>query len=84
MFNNCDCENVDKCSIMGYMPAGFECPYFKAANSDSQFNAGESSLVTATEEVVGTTLKNGILEVVIEKEGKKVPVKIDIHQVLDA
>ena len=26
MCNNCDCENYEKCSIVGYFPLGFCCP----------------------------------------------------------
>jgi len=25
MCNNCDCENFDRCSIVGYLPHGFCC-----------------------------------------------------------
>ena len=84
MVNKCNCKNVDRCSIVDTLPAGFKCPYFVPIDADSKFEMLESSITTATEEVVETKIKNGMLEVVIQKEGKKVPVKIDITQVLDA
>ena len=26
MCNGCDCENYEKCSIVGYLPVGYCCP----------------------------------------------------------
>ncbi len=35
MCNNCECENQEKCSIVGYMPTGYcchLCVYYNAEN----------------------------------------------------
>ncbi|TFG21660.1 MAG: hypothetical protein EU529_12850 [Promethearchaeota archaeon] len=85
MVGNCNCENIDRCSIIGYLPAGFECPYFRPIDAESKFESTGSKLITGTQKMVPlkTTIKNGVLKVVINKEGKKIPLEIDIQQELD-
>ena len=87
MVDNCSCEKVDRCSIIGYLQAGFICPYFAPIDADSTFETADiSSLLPAAEMVVPmeTTIKDGVLRVVIKKEGKKIPLEIDIQQELDS
>ena len=87
MADNCNCENIDRCSIIGYLQPGFECPYFAPIDADSVFDSGDiSSLIRSTEMLVPmeTTIKDGVLKVVINKEGKKIPLEIDIKQELDS
>ena len=87
MADNCNCENIDRCSIIGYLQAGFICQYFKPMDADSTFETADiSSFIRKTEMVVPmeTTIKDGVLRVVINKEGKKIPLEIDIKQELDS
>ena len=85
MVDNCDCQNIDRCSIIGYLPAGFDCPYFKPIDAESTFESTDSKLITGTQKMVPlkTTIKNGVLKVVIKKEGKEIPLEIDIQEELD-
>ncbi|MFX1395055.1 MAG: hypothetical protein ACFFAH_15995 [Promethearchaeota archaeon] len=82
MVDNCNCQNIDRCSIIGYLPAGFDCPYFRPMYAESTFESTVSNLITVTEEMVPlkTSIKGGILKVVIKKEGKKIPLEIDLKQ----
>ena len=82
MVDNCNCENIDRCSIIGYLPAGFDCPYFSPIDAESTFESTVSNLITGTEKMVPlkTSIKGGILKVVIKKEGKKIPLEIDLKQ----
>ena len=87
MVDNCNCENIDRCSIIGYLPAGFNCPHFKPMDAESTFETTDvSSLIRSTEMFVPmeATIKNGVLKVVLKKEGKKIPLEIDIQQELDS
>ncbi|MFW9899614.1 MAG: hypothetical protein ACFFDO_10195 [Candidatus Thorarchaeota archaeon] len=86
MVDNCNCQNADRCSIIGYLRAGFDCPYFKPMDAESTFEITFSSLITEIEKMVPlkTSIKGGILKVVIKKEGKKIPLEIDLKQELGA
>jgi len=86
MVNDCKCEKIDRCSIIGYLQAGFDCPYFAPIDADSVFDSGDISSLLPTEMVVPmeTSIKNGVLKVVIDKAGKRIPVEINIKQELDS
>ena len=82
MVDNCNCQNIERCSIIGYLPAGFDCPYFRPIDAESTFESTFSNLITVSEKMVPlkTSIKGGILKVVIKKEGKKIPLEIDLKQ----
>ncbi|MFW9899615.1 MAG: hypothetical protein ACFFDO_10200 [Candidatus Thorarchaeota archaeon] len=85
MCNNCNCEAYDKCSIVGYMPIGFCCT--KCDLYDEQRTCLNSRIKSSVEEgkkiePIETSIKDGILKVVIKKEGKKVPLVIDLQKQL--
>lgn len=82
MVDNCNCQNIDRCSIIGYLPAGFICPYFRPIDAESTFESTVSNLITGPQKMVPlkTSIKGGILKVVIKKEGKKIPLEIDLKQ----
>lgn len=85
MVDNCNCENIDRCSIIGYLPAGFVCPHFRPIDAESNFKSIDSNLITGTQKMVAlkTSIKDGILKVVIKKEGKKIPLEIDLKQEIE-
>ena len=85
MVDNCNCQNIDRCSIIGYLPAAFDCPYFRPIDAESTFESIGSNLITGTQKMVAlkTSIKDGILKVVIKKEGKKIPLEIDLKQKIE-
>ncbi|MFX1399480.1 MAG: hypothetical protein ACFFAS_20840 [Promethearchaeota archaeon] len=82
MVDKCNCQIVERCSIIGYLPAGFECPYFRPIDAESTFEITSSSLIRQSEKIIPlkTSIKGGVLKVVIKKEGKKIPLEIDLKQ----
>ena len=94
MCNNCNCENYDRCSIVGYMPIGFCC------SKCTLYDAQHTCLSTKTqrketlseedkekmEELrpVSTTIEDGILKVVVGKKDKKKEIYIDLQKHLES
>jgi len=86
--NNCNCENYDKCSIVGYMPIGFCC------SKCNLYDDTHTCLKTLTKRKTGinkkveisdlhpisTSIENGILKVVIEQAGKQIPIYINLQK----
>jgi len=91
MCNNCNCDNYDKCSIVGYMPVGFCCSKCYLYDEARTCLRGKSVLtveVEASEEESGihpvsSEVENGMVKVVIEEKGKKIPIFIDIKKQLE-
>ncbi len=89
MCNNCNCENYEKCSIVGYMPVGFCCtrcllydekctcltmhPLKSKEKADLEI---ASNVIT----LVSTKIEGGMLKVVLEQEGKRIPIVIDFNK----
>lgn len=89
MCNNCNCENYDKCSIVGYMPAGFCCSncYLYDENHTCLKTKTRRLTDAQKEEIeqirpLSTSIENGILKVVIGKKGEKIPIFIDLQKQL--
>ena len=85
MCNNCNCDAYDKCSIVGYMPIGFcctKCYLYDEKNTCLNARLKRSGKKGEKIEPIETSIKDGILRVVIKKEGKKVPLVIDLQQQL--
>ena len=91
MCNNCNCENYDKCSIVGHMPVGFCCSKCVLYNeehtclktktnklSKKAFDEKETVL-----EPISTSIENGLLRVVIKKDENEIPVYIDLQKHLE-
>jgi len=91
MCNNCNCENYDQCSIVGYMPIGFCCSKCVLYNEEHTCLSTKTKKLTgksgeAKEEIlrpISTSIENGLLRVVIKKDDKEIPVYIDLQKHLE-
>jgi hypothetical protein len=89
--NNCNCENYDQCSIVGYMPIGFCCS--KCVLYDEEHTCLSTKTKRVSEKSVrlkegelkpiSTSIENGLLRVVIKKNDKEIPVYIDLQKHLE-
>ncbi len=89
MCNNCNCDNYDQCSIVGYLPVGFCCSKCYLYNEQRTCLSAQSKKPkkisqTQAEKItpIETKIEAGMLKVIIEKDGKKVPLVIDLKQQL--
>ena len=86
MCNNCNCDNFDQCSIVGYLPVGFCCSncylYDEAHTCLKTKTKYATSEGTEIIEPISTTIEGGLLKVEIKKKGKKVPIYIDLQKQL--
>ncbi len=84
MCNNCNCNNYDQCSIVGYMPEGFCCSncilYDEKRTCLNTKTKKENK--TSTFHPISASIKDGILEVVIEQNKNKIPIFIDLKKQL--
>ncbi len=86
MCKNCNCENFDQCSIVGFLPVGFCCSMCVL------YDTIQTCLKTKTKyetpegaekiEPISATIEGGLLKVEIRKKGKKIPIYIDLQKQL--
>ena len=88
MCNNCNCDAYEKCSIVGYMPIGFCC------SNCYLYDEHHTCLETKTKRAlkknakipvekirpISTKIEGSLLKVVVERQGKKVPIYIDLQK----
>ena len=86
MCNNCNCDNFDKCSIIGYMPIGFCCSFCIICDEHHIcLHIEKKSEVKEKEiELVSSSIEGNLLKVVIKQEGKEIPIYIDIQKQLNS
>lgn len=92
MCNNCNCNNYEQCSIVGYMPVGFccsKCQLYDEAHTCLKTKTKRE--VLNTKETVGkledltpisTSIEDGILKVEIGMKDKKKEIYIDLQKQL--
>ena len=84
MCNNCNCDNYDQCSIVGYMPNGFCCT--KCYLYDEMHTCLKMKSRPLEKEgafkPISTKIEGGVLKVVIGQKGKKIPIIIDFQKQL--
>ncbi|MHA1282644.1 MAG: hypothetical protein ACTSQP_09075 [Promethearchaeota archaeon] len=89
MCNNCNCDMYYKCSIVGFMPIGFCCSncYLYDENHTClkmQLQKEKKSGKTMSKVTpIRTTIEGGLLKVVIEQEGREIPIYIDLQKHLN-
>ncbi|MBY8981411.1 MAG: hypothetical protein KGD57_00550 [Candidatus Lokiarchaeota archaeon] len=84
MCNNCNCNNFDRCSIVGFMPVGFCC------SNCNLYDEKRTCLNTKTKKAskestfhpISASIKDGILKVIIEQDKEQIPVFIDLKKQL--
>jgi hypothetical protein len=86
--NNCNCENYEQCSIVGYMPIGFccsKCVLYDEKHTCLNTKTKKKTTVHKDEllEPISTSIENGLLRVVIKKDNKEIPVYIDLQKHLE-
>lgn len=89
MCNNCNCENYDKCSIVGYMPVGFCCTKCvlydenrTCLKTKTKRNLEERAGLVENIHPISTSIENGMLKVIIGKEDEEIPIFIDLQKQL--
>jgi len=92
MCNNCNCDNYDKCSIVGYMPVGFCCSHcylyneqHTCLNTKTKNPTGERIKLKPGEEIqpLSSSIEGGLLKVVIKKKDEEIPIYIDLQKHLE-
>ncbi|MHA1291345.1 MAG: hypothetical protein ACTSQJ_01605 [Promethearchaeota archaeon] len=91
MCNNCNCDNYDKCSIVGFMPIGFCCSNcylydenytcLKTKTKPKEKNILNNSAKTLIP--ISTKIEDGLLKVVLKQEDKEIPIIIDLQKHLE-
>ena len=85
MCKHCDCDNIEKCSIVGYMPIGYCCSLC------NHYEENQACIHEPEEEVLPTDvkiklikseIKNNEIFVKIEKDGREFQLKIDLRPYL--
>ena len=93
MCNNCNCDNYDKCSIVGYMPIGFCCSKCYLYDEEhtclntktrrtSKLSIDEATIAEELK-LVSTSIENGILKVELGEKEKKKEIYIDLQKHLE-
>lgn len=92
MCNNCNCNNYEQCSIVGYMPVGFccsKCQLYDEAHTCLKTKTKREVLnteeaVERLEELtpISTSIEDGILKVEIGVKDKKKEIYIDLQKQL--
>jgi len=92
MCNNCNCDNYEKCSIVGYMPVGFccsKCDLYDEAHTCLKTKTKREAPDTEGAEVrledlkpISTSIEDGILKVEIGVNDKKKEIYIDLQKQL--
>jgi len=92
MCNNCNCDNYDQCSIVGYMPIGFCCTKCYLYNKEltclktntKPSEKGKAKIMQEGElRAISTEIENGLLKVVIGQKDKRIPIIIDLQKQLE-
>ena len=95
MCNNCNCDNYDKCSIVGLMPIGFCCSMCDLYDEIHTCLKTKSKLPIKAKvsngleeddekiEPISTSIEEGLLKVVIKKKGIEIPIFIDLQKYLE-
>ena len=81
MCKYCDCDNYEKCSIVGYIPIGFccsLCKFYEEHKACVHEEEQEIPKPEATIKLIKSEIKNNNLMVTLEKEGKQFELKIDL------
>jgi len=89
MCNNCNCDNYDKCSIVGYIPIGFCCEKCNLYDEKRTCLQSQSSVKTELKlpggvEPISTSIEGGLLKVVIKQDDKEIPLYIDLKKHLES
>jgi hypothetical protein len=92
MCNNCNCDNYEKCSIVGYMPVGFCCSkcYLYDENHTCLANKRKRTKNIKSGEIehpirpISSEIEDGLLKVVVEEKGEEIPIYIDLQKQLDS
>lgn len=94
MCNNCNCENYDKCSIVGYMPIGFccsKCYLYDEQHTCLNTKTKRKTLLSQEDEEkrdelkpISTTIENGVVKVVVGRKDKKKEIYIDLQKHLES
>ncbi len=93
MCNNCNCDNYDKCSIVGFMPIGFCCSNCYLYNEEHTCLKTKTKHLThhkligkeLGEEIkpISSSIEDGLLKVIIKKNDEKIPIYIDLQKHLE-
>lgn len=80
MCNNCNCDSYDMCSITGHLPIGQCCSkcnlYDEKRTCLSSQNRGKTSDIIP----ISTSIEGGLIKLIIKKQGKEVPIYIDVKK----
>ena len=85
MCKSCDCDNYEKCSIVGYQPIGFCCTicnqYIEHQPCIHECKEEESSLEGPIE-LISSKIEKNILIVSLRRNNKDFQLKIDLKDKL--
>lgn len=85
MCKSCDCDNYEKCSIVGYMPIGYCCSLCNQYEEHKTCINEEDKEIPVSGSVIKlikSEIKDNDLFIIIEKEGKEFKLRIDLKTYL--
>ncbi len=94
MCQNCNCDFIDRCSIVGYMPIGFCCEncylydkYTKCVKSEAESEGEKEPGIENIGEIklIGASIEGELLKVLItQKDEKEKTLLIDLKKYLES
>ena len=88
MCKECSCDNLEKCSIIGFMPIGFCCENCNLFIDECLCeNIKEITQLEITEKeikLIHALIEGENLKVVIEQGGKRIPLHFDLSKFLSS
>lgn len=80
MCNNCNCDDYELCSIVGFLGAGQCCSKCNLYDEAHTCLASQNREKTSDITPVSTSIEGGLIKLIIKKQGKEVPIYIDVKK----
>lgn len=88
MCKECSCDNIEKCSIIGFMPIGFCCEkcqlFVDECLCENVKEITKSEISDKEIKLIHAAIEGENLKVVIEKDGKRIPLHFDLDKFLSS
>ena len=89
MCDKCNCDNYDKCSIIGYIPIGFCCSYCYSYDEkhtclDKKTNGKKITSSEIQLKLISTSIEGELLKIVVDHQGREKELYIDLKKYLES
>lgn len=86
MCKECSCDNIEKCSIVGFMPIGFCCEkcmlFVDECLCENVKEVTKSEISDKKIKLILANIEGENLKVVIEQGGKRIPLHFNLSKFL--